>query len=88
MSANHSTSGGGAGKDAGKRTGGAFNAMHGAGEAIRGNINDFLDQGGDAVAGREHGSVSSREAGGENHGATAAKGAGEYNKGVAEMKGK
>lgn len=23
--------------------------MHGAGEAIRGNINDFLDQGGDAV---------------------------------------
>lgn len=31
---------------------GAFNAMHGAGEAIRGNINDFLDQGGDAVSRR------------------------------------
>ena len=29
---------------------GVFNALHGAGEAIRGNINSFLDQGGDAVS--------------------------------------
>lgn len=39
----------------------AFQALHGTGEAIRGTINDTLDGTGDAVAGREQGSVASRD---------------------------
>ncbi|GAA5992150.1 hypothetical protein JCM10908_001790 [Rhodotorula pacifica] len=79
---------GNAGADLGNRAGGVFNALHGAGEAIRGNINSFLDQGGDAVAGREHGSVPSRETTTAGHDTTAQKGLNELNKGIAEVQGK
>ncbi|POY75850.1 hypothetical protein BMF94_0932 [Rhodotorula taiwanensis] len=75
------------GGDLGNRAGGVFNAMHGAGEAIRGNINSFLDQGGDALAGREHGSVPSRETGTAGHESTAQKGINELSKGISQIQG-
>ncbi|GAA5973594.1 hypothetical protein JCM8115_000429 [Rhodotorula mucilaginosa] len=78
----------GAGADLGNRAGGVFNALHGAGEAIRGNINSFLDQGGDAVAGREHGTVPSRDAPPAGHETTAQSGVSELKKGISEIQGK
>ncbi|GAA5869314.1 hypothetical protein JCM3774_004204 [Rhodotorula dairenensis] len=85
---NATSTSGGAGADLGNRAGGVFNALHGAGEALRGNINSFLDQGGDAVAGREHGTVPSRETRPAGHETTAQSGLSELNKGISEMQGK
>ena len=36
---------------------GAFGVVHGAGEGIRGNINSFLDNAGEQIAGRGQGDV-------------------------------
>ncbi|GAA5866809.1 hypothetical protein JCM1840_004274 [Sporobolomyces johnsonii] len=64
------------------RARGFFNAVHGAGEAIRGTINSALDGIGDGVAAREKGSVTSREG---SEGNTADKGVNEYKEGVSNL---
>ncbi|GAA5968767.1 hypothetical protein JCM21900_002749 [Sporobolomyces salmonicolor] len=66
------------------RTRGFFNAVHGAGEALRGTINSALDGIGDGVAAREKGSVASREG---SEGKTADKGVNEYKGGVSDLLG-
>lgn len=38
-----------------------FNTAHGAGETIRGNINSFLDQGGEALAGGSNQEQAARQ---------------------------
>ncbi|KAK4329849.1 hypothetical protein RTBOTA2_005833 [Rhodotorula toruloides] len=69
-----------------ERISGAFGAVHGAGEAIRGTINSALDGVGDGIAGRPQGTVESREsARGEE--SVAQKGINEFNQGVASLKG-
>ncbi|BGP34798.1 hypothetical protein JCM10296v2_006621 [Rhodotorula toruloides] len=69
-----------------ERISGAFGAIHGAGEAIRGTINSALDGVGDGIAGRPQGTVESREsARGEE--SVAQKGINEFNQGVASLKG-
>ncbi|GAA5887312.1 hypothetical protein JCM16303_006587 [Sporobolomyces ruberrimus] len=72
------------GQDIGTRSKGLFGAISGAGEAIRGTINGGLDGLGDGIAGREQGSVQSREAG-EQHGQIANKGAEDFKQGVADL---
>ncbi|KAK4695147.1 hypothetical protein P7C70_g8607, partial [Phenoliferia sp. Uapishka_3] len=47
------------GGEVGARAKGFFSAIHGAGEAIRGTINQTIDGLGDGVAGRNHGEVQS-----------------------------
>ncbi|CDR35723.1 RHTO0S01e05710g1_1 [Rhodotorula toruloides] len=74
------------GTEAGEKSRGAFGAIHGAGEAIRGTINSALDGVGDGIAGRPQGTVESREsARGEE--SVAQKGINEFNQGVASLKG-
>ncbi|BGP27108.1 hypothetical protein Rt10032_c12g4865 [Rhodotorula toruloides] len=69
-----------------ERISGAFGAVHGAGEAIRGTINSALDGIGDGIAGRPQGTVESREsARGEE--SVAQKGINEFNQGTASLKG-
>ncbi|GAA5821133.1 hypothetical protein JCM10212_006431 [Sporobolomyces blumeae] len=72
------------GQDIGTRSKGFFNAVSGAGEAIRGTINSSLDGVGDGIAGREQGTVESREKG-ENHGDVTNKGMADFKQGVADL---
>ncbi|GAA5939071.1 uncharacterized protein JCM15063_004412 [Sporobolomyces koalae] len=71
------------GEDIGARSKGFFGAISGAGEAIRGTINGGLDGLGDGIAGREQGSVQSRE--GEQHGQVANQGVADFKEGVADL---
>ncbi|GAA5867204.1 hypothetical protein JCM5353_000269 [Sporobolomyces roseus] len=79
-----SNQGNAVGQDLGTRSKGLFDAFSGAGEAIRGTINGGLDGLGDGIAGREQGSVQSRESG-EQHGQVANKGAEDFKQGVADL---
>ncbi|KDN52662.1 hypothetical protein K437DRAFT_254069 [Tilletiaria anomala UBC 951] len=57
MSSNQSTSPTASedtGSNVGQAIGGVFQAMSGAGEAVRGNINAFLDKGGEALVGKKN----------------------------------
>ncbi|KAK4057392.1 hypothetical protein OIO90_001461 [Microbotryomycetes sp. JL221] len=81
--------GSGGGGNVGQKAGGLFGAIHGAGETIRGTINSTVDSFGDAVAGREPGSVASRSSNNPQQGeATAQKGVDEVREGYEKMTGK
>ncbi|KAM0786933.1 hypothetical protein ACM66B_002355 [Microbotryomycetes sp. NB124-2] len=83
------TGGSNAGQNVGQKAGGVFGAIHGAGEAIRGTINSTVDSFGDAVAGREPGSVASRSSNNPEEGqATAQKGVEEVRQGFERATGK
>ncbi|BGP19448.1 hypothetical protein JCM10213v2_007538 [Rhodosporidiobolus nylandii] len=58
----------------------------GAGEAIRGTINDTLDGLGDGVAGRQHGTVESRSSASTGE-TVAQKGEREFKEGIAHVQG-
>ncbi|GAA5932571.1 hypothetical protein JCM10213_006268 [Rhodosporidiobolus nylandii] len=74
------------GADHGDRLKGVFSAIHGAGEAIRGTINDTLDGLGDGVAGRQHGTVESRSSASTGE-TVAQKGEREFKEGIAHVQG-
>ncbi|TNY23882.1 hypothetical protein DMC30DRAFT_259546 [Rhodotorula diobovata] len=75
-----------AGAALGTRVRGVFEAVHGAGEALRGNINSALDGLGDGVANRPQGTVESRQlAAGEE--SVAQKGLNELQGGISAAKG-
>lgn len=63
-----------------------FNAGHGAGETIRGTINDTLDQFGKGVtSGGSQNTNTVQTASGENHASTVEKGKQEFNQGVNDL---
>ncbi|WWC58310.1 uncharacterized protein I303_100850 [Kwoniella dejecticola CBS 10117] len=71
----------------GDKVKGGWNVFHGAGEAIRGNANSFIDNLGEQVAGRDPAQQpQTRSAGGERPAGVAAKGADEIQQGVAEFR--
>ncbi|GFZ42336.1 hypothetical protein JCM24511_00051 [Saitozyma sp. JCM 24511] len=55
---NSQTQGGQAANSLGEKVKGGWNAFHGAGEAIRGNVNEFVDNVGEQIAGRGDHSVT------------------------------
>ncbi|WRT63880.1 uncharacterized protein IL334_000806 [Kwoniella shivajii] len=78
------SAGANAGQTLGDKVKGGWN---GAGEAIRGNANSFIDNVGEQVAGRDPASQpQTRTAGGERPAGVAANGADEIQKGVADLK--
>ncbi|GAA5836863.1 hypothetical protein JCM9279_007683 [Rhodotorula babjevae] len=80
------TSSASAGASLGGRVRGVFEAIHGAGEALRGNINAAVDGLGDGIANRPQGSVESRQsASGEE--SVAQKGLNELKGGISAAKG-
>ncbi|BGP42897.1 hypothetical protein JCM10449v2_006911 [Rhodotorula kratochvilovae] len=74
------------GADAGQRGRGVFEAIHGAGEAIRGNVNSALDGLGDGIANRPQGTVESRQSAASEE-SVAQKGVREFTEGVNAVKG-
>ncbi|GAA5921206.1 hypothetical protein JCM3775_004139 [Rhodotorula graminis] len=79
-----------AGASLGGRVRGVFEAIHGAGEALRGNINAAVDGLGDGIANRPQGSVESRQsqsaASGEQQ-SVAQKGLDELKSGISAARG-
>ncbi|KPV72526.1 uncharacterized protein RHOBADRAFT_66891 [Rhodotorula graminis WP1] len=90
MSNTTGTSSQSVGADAGQRGKGVFEAIHGAGEALRGNINAAVDGLGDGIANRPQGSVESRQsqsaASGEQQ-SVAQKGLDELKSGISAARG-
>ncbi len=67
-----------------------FQAVGGAGEALRGNINSFLDNAGEGLTGNKasdaaHGSADYEKGG---HGAVAQQGADDFKEGLNKVQGK
>ncbi|WVW81996.1 hypothetical protein I302_104001 [Kwoniella bestiolae CBS 10118] len=78
------SAGANAGQSLGDKVKGGWN---GAGEAIRGNANSFMDNIGEQVAGRDPAArPESHSAGGQRPAGVAASGADEIQRGVAELK--
>ncbi|WWC85985.1 uncharacterized protein L201_000856 [Kwoniella dendrophila CBS 6074] len=78
------SAGANAGQSLGDKVKGGWN---GAGEAIRGNANSFMDNIGEQVAGRDPASQpQTRSAGGERPAGVAASGADEIQQGMANLK--
>ncbi|GAA6046639.1 hypothetical protein JCM3770_003091 [Rhodotorula araucariae] len=75
-----------AGASVGTRVRGVFEAIHGAGEAIRGNVNSALDGLGDGIANRPQGTVESRQSAASEE-SVAQKGVRELNEGINAVKG-
>ncbi|GAA5907078.1 hypothetical protein JCM8208_004506 [Rhodotorula glutinis] len=81
-----SSSSASAGASLGGRVRGVFEAIHGAGEALRGNINAAVDGLGDGIANRPQGTVESRQsASGEQ--SVAQKGLEELKGGISAARG-
>ncbi|KAF8307326.1 hypothetical protein DL93DRAFT_132605 [Clavulina sp. PMI_390] len=64
---------------------GVFKTVHGAGEVLRGNINNFIDTAGERVAGRDGSNPLS--ASGERSGDVASRGMTEFHEGLAALRG-
>ncbi|WWD09150.1 hypothetical protein V865_007272 [Kwoniella europaea PYCC6329] len=78
------SAGANAGQSLGDKVKGGWN---GAGEAIRGNANSFMDNVGEQIAGRDPATrPESHSAGGQRPAGVAATGADEIQRGVAELK--
>ncbi|WWD16305.1 hypothetical protein CI109_100731 [Kwoniella shandongensis] len=81
------TAGGAAAQGLGDKIKGGWN---GTGEGIRGNVNSFIDNVGEQIAGRgdstTHTTPASRTEGGERPSHVAARGADEIQQGMAELK--
>ncbi|WVQ79137.1 hypothetical protein IAT38_001232 [Cryptococcus sp. DSM 104549] len=81
------SAGANAGQALGDKVKGSWNVFHGTGEGIRGNVNSFLDNVGEQIAGRDPATTAQQpNAGGERPAAVAATGADEFKKGVEELK--
>ncbi|EJD35597.1 hypothetical protein AURDEDRAFT_175323 [Auricularia subglabra TFB-10046 SS5] len=70
----------------GDRIRGTFDVVHGAGEVLRGNVQNALDSFGDSITARDKNSVPSRTQGGNPE--VAAKGVQEYQNGLDKVMGR
>ncbi|OWT36282.1 hypothetical protein J008_05743 [Cryptococcus neoformans] len=81
------SAGANAAQTAGDKIKGGWNVFHGTGEGIRGNINSFVDNIGEQIAGRDPAAASQRStAGGEKPAEVTSKGADEFRTGVQQLK--
>ncbi|ORX35352.1 hypothetical protein BD324DRAFT_652487 [Kockovaella imperatae] len=77
-----------AAQNIGDKVGGALHVAHGAGEGIRGNINAFMDNVGEQIAGRGGEGCAKAESRSQDPKAVAANGADELQAGMNDLKKK
>ncbi|WVR03654.1 hypothetical protein IAU60_000649 [Kwoniella sp. DSM 27419] len=83
--ANDGSAGAAGAQTLGEKVKGGWNVFHGAGEGIRGNVNSFVDNIGEQIAGRDS-TAKPSSASGERPSAVAANGADEIQSGMNSLK--